>query len=53
MSATVGERPRVWVSELLASVIASRSSCSRRGTRTSQVRSRKCRLISPMMVGMA
>ena len=37
----------------LASVMARRSSCRRRGTRTDQVRSRKWRLISPMMVGMA
>jgi hypothetical protein len=53
MSDTIGERPRVWVSELLAAVIARRSSCRRRGTRMAQVRSRKCRLISPMTVGIA
>jgi hypothetical protein len=29
------------------------SSCSPRGTRTDQPRSRKCRLISPMMFGVA
>ncbi|BCJ52593.1 hypothetical protein Asp14428_40680 [Actinoplanes sp. NBRC 14428] len=49
----LGERPRVWVRVALASVMARRSSCRRRGTRTDQVRSRKWRLISPMMVGMA
>jgi hypothetical protein len=53
MSATVGERPRVCVSALLAAVMASRISCRRRGTRIDQVRSRKCRLISPTIVGMA
>ncbi|GAB3950565.1 hypothetical protein GCM10027614_51190 [Micromonospora vulcania] len=45
--------PRVCSRELLASEMARRSSCSRRGTRMSQVRSRKCRLSSPTMVGIA
>ena len=36
-----------------ADVIDSRSSCSRRGTRIAQPRSRKCRLISPTIVGVA
>ena len=35
----------------VAAVSASRSSCSRRGTRTAQPLSRKCRLISPTIVG--
>ena len=52
-TATVGDRPRVCVRLLLAAVIARRSSCRRRGTRMAQVRSRKCRLISPMTVGIA
>ena len=37
----------------MALVSASFSSCSRRGTRTAQPLSLKCRLISPTMVGVA
>src|SRR5436305_1534389 len=53
MSATVGERPSSWESVAVASLMSSLSSCRRRGTRMSQVRSRKCRLISPTIVGTA
>ena len=52
-SATVGERPRVWVRSEVAEDSEARSSCSRRGTRTVQPLSRKCRLISPTTVGVA
>src|SRR2546423_1927595 len=53
MSDTVGERPSRCDRVLVASLMSSLSSWSRRGTRMSQVRSRKCRLISPTMVGTA
>ena len=53
MSATVGGRPSDWVRVSFAPLIAVRMSCSRRGTRTDQVRSRKYRLSSPTMVGNA
>ncbi len=52
-SCTVGERPCSWESSAVAVVRASRSSWSRRGTRTAQPLSRKCRLISPTTVGVA
>src|SRR6478735_5547709 len=52
-SETVGERPCSWVRSAVAVVIESRSSWSRRGTRIAQPRSRKCRLISPTIVGVA
>ncbi len=52
-SVGVGERPRRWVSSALEPLICIRSSWSRRGTRTAQPLSRKCRLISPRMVGVA
>ena len=42
-----------WDSSLVAAASESRSSCSRRGTRTAQPLSRKCRLISPTIVGVA
>ena len=49
----VGERPRLWVRSAVAAPICIRSSCSRLGTRIAQPLSRKCRLISPMIVGVA
>ena len=52
-SATVGDRPSFWDSSEVALVSESLSSCSRRGTRIAQPLSRKCRLISPTMVGVA
>ena len=52
-SDTVGDRPSSWVRSAVAAVIVSRSSWRRRGTRIAQPRSRKCRLISPTMVGVA
>ncbi len=48
-----GERPCRWESSAVAVVSDSRSSWSRRGTRTAQPLSRKCRLISPTTVGVA
>ena len=50
-SATVGARPSRWARSPMALVSESLSSCRRRGTRTAQPLSRKCRLISPTMVG--
>ena len=49
----VGDRPRVWVRSAVVVPICSRSSCRRRGTRIAQPLSRKYRLISPMIVGVA
>ena len=53
ISATVGERPSSFVSSPTVAVSRSPSSCSARGTRTDQDRSRKWRLISPEIVGVA
>ncbi len=52
-SARVGVRPRFWVSSDSAAAMAPRSSWTRRGGRTLQPWSRKCRLTSPEMVGTA
>src|SRR5580692_4880320 len=52
-SLTVGARPSRCARSPIALVSESFSSCSRRGTRTAQPLSRKCRLISPTMVGVA
>lgn len=52
-SCTVGERPCCWESSAVAVVSDRRSSWRRRGTRTAQPLSRKCRLISPTTVGVA
>src|SRR6266545_4231117 len=52
-SAIVGDRPNRCANVAVASLISSFNSCNRRGTRMSHVRSRKCRLISPTIVGTA
>src|SRR5215218_6673851 len=49
----LGERPRRWARSALAALVRAWSSCRRRGTRTAQARSRKCRRISPRMLGVA
>ena len=51
--ATVGERPLRCDSSAVALASDNFNSCSRRGTRIAQPLSRKCRLISPTMVGVA
>ena len=53
MSDTLGERRSSAVSSSVAWVTFWESSCRRRGTRTDQPLSRKWRLISPRMVGVA
>src|SRR5581483_10954793 len=52
-SGIVGERPSCTVSCSIRRESWTFSSCSPRGTRTDQPLSRKCRLISPMMFGVA
>ncbi len=52
-SGIVGERPSCTVSCSMSRDSWTLSSCSPRGTRTDQPLSRKCRLISPMMFGVA
>ena len=52
-SGIVGERPSCTVSCSISRESCTFSSCSPRGTRTDQPLSRKCRLISPMMFGVA
>src|SRR3954465_10857934 len=49
----VGARPFFCASSPTAALSDRCSSCSRRGTRTDQPWSRKCRLISPVIVGTA
>ena len=52
-SATLGARPSSWVSSVVVRPTWVVSSCSPRVTCTAQVRSRKCRRISPSTVGEA
>src|SRR5436190_813501 len=52
-SGIVGERPSCTVSCSTSRESCTFSSCRPRGTRTDQPLSRKCRLISPMMLGVA
>ena len=53
ISSTDGERCSSFVSSSVTWFTLEDSSCRRRGTRTDQPLSRKWRLISPMMVGVA
>src|SRR5580704_5426257 len=53
ISGIVGDRPSWWVSSETTVPRRRCSSCRRRGTRTAQLLSRKCRLSSPAMVGTA
>src|SRR5918995_935886 len=53
ISSMVGDRPRRWVRVATLWFTSSMSSWSRRGTRTAHRLSRKCRLSSPSIVGVA
>ena len=53
LTKAIGARPSRWASSPMALVRDSLSSWRRRGTRTAQPLSLKCRLISPTMVGVA
>ncbi len=52
-SAGFGERPSFWVRSLEAFAMPPWSSCTRRGGRTDQPKSRKNRFTSPATVGTA